>query len=106
ERVDEIRIETIVPIAKVDPVIRALRKAHPYEEPAFDLLQLAAAPEGLGAGRVGAIPEGATAEMLINLLKQELDLDRVLVAGPIDRVVTRAAVCAGSCGNFLDDAIS
>src|SRR3954463_3393352 len=37
ERSDEIRLETVVPIAKLETVIRALRQSHPYEEPAFDL---------------------------------------------------------------------
>ena len=47
------RLETVVPIAKVEAVVRALRQSHPYEEPAFDLNQLAAPPEGTGhrAGR-------------------------------------------------------
>src|SRR5438093_2955387 len=35
ERAEELRIETVVPISKVDAVIRAMRKVHPYEEPAF-----------------------------------------------------------------------
>jgi len=106
ERSDEIRLETVVPIARIESVIRALRKAHPYEEPAFDLNQLAAPPEGLGLGRVGKLPGEATAEMLINHLKRELDLEHVLVAGPTDRIVKRAACCAGACGNLLDDAIA
>ncbi|RYG84402.1 Nif3-like dinuclear metal center hexameric protein, partial [bacterium] len=44
ETVDEIRLETIVPAGKVDAVVAALRAAHPYEEPAFDLLVLRAPP--------------------------------------------------------------
>src|SRR6185369_13685568 len=30
---------------------------------------------------------------------------KVLIAGPLRGPVTRAACCAGSCGEFLDDAI-
>jgi len=37
--------------------------------------------------------------------KRELDIDHVLVAGDPTRLVKRAAVCAGACGNLLDDAI-
>src|SRR5262249_27250144 len=45
EKVDEIRLETILPITALPNVIKALRESHPYEEPAFDLNMLAAAPE-------------------------------------------------------------
>jgi len=40
ERVVELRVETICPDDKVDSVIKALRHAHPYEEPAIDLYEL------------------------------------------------------------------
>jgi dinuclear metal center YbgI/SA1388 family protein len=106
ERADEIRIETVVPIDRIEQVIRALKQAHPYEAPAFDLNQLAAPPEGMGTGRVGKLPGDVTGDMLINRIKRELAIDRVLVAGDITRLVKRAAVCAGACGNLLDDAIA
>jgi len=106
ERADEIRIETVVPIAKIESVIRALRQSHPYEEPAFDLNQLAAPPEAIGIGRIGKLPGEATADMLINRIKRELDIRHVLVAGDVTRSVRRAAVCAGSCGDLLDEVIA
>src|SRR4051794_34999182 len=105
ERAEEIRLETVVAIDRIDVVIRALKKSHPYEEPAFDQNQLAAPPEGLGIGRVGKLPGDVTAEMLINRIKRELEIDRVLVAGDVTRLIKRAAVCAGACGNLLDEAI-
>ena len=44
ERVQELRLETIYPVEVEAAVVRALRAAHPYEEPAFDLYPLAAPP--------------------------------------------------------------
>jgi hypothetical protein len=41
ERVSELRLETIYPVEREKEVVRALREAHPYEEPAFDLYTLA-----------------------------------------------------------------
>ena len=41
ERVPELRLETVYPAEREDEVVRALREAHPYEEPAFDLYPLA-----------------------------------------------------------------
>jgi hypothetical protein len=40
ERVAELRLETIFPVERQDEVIAAVRSAHPYEEPAFDIYEL------------------------------------------------------------------
>ena len=37
QTVAEYRVETVVPAEKLDAVIAALRRAHPYEEQAFDV---------------------------------------------------------------------
>jgi hypothetical protein len=42
ERVAELRLETVFPAEKQDAVIAALREAHPYEEPAFEIYDLVA----------------------------------------------------------------
>jgi hypothetical protein len=44
ERVAELRLETVYPVEREADVVRALREAHPYEEPAFDLYPLADPP--------------------------------------------------------------
>jgi structural hemagglutinin/hemolysin toxin protein RtxA len=41
ERVPELRVETIVPADRLPEVVAALARAHPYEEPAFDVYRLA-----------------------------------------------------------------
>jgi len=40
ERVLELRLETIYPEERHEEVVAALREAHPYEEPAFDVYPL------------------------------------------------------------------
>ncbi len=39
ERVRELRLETVFPVERQDDVLAALRRAHPYEEPAFDVYE-------------------------------------------------------------------
>jgi len=46
ERVRELRLETVFPAEQHDAVVAALRSAHPYEEPAFDIYQLVPDTEG------------------------------------------------------------
>ena len=44
ERVAELRLEIVYPVEREADVVRALRDAHPYEEPAFDLYALVEPP--------------------------------------------------------------
>ncbi len=44
ERVAEIRLETVYPAEQEADVVAALRSAHPYEEPVFDLYALLEPP--------------------------------------------------------------
>jgi dinuclear metal center YbgI/SA1388 family protein len=57
ETVVEARIEMVAPRGRRGAVVAALRAAHPYEEPAFDVLEEAALAAGTGLGRVGRLPE-------------------------------------------------
>jgi hypothetical protein len=41
EHVPELRLETVFPDEREDEIVAALRRAHPYEEPAFDVYVLA-----------------------------------------------------------------
>jgi hypothetical protein len=40
QRVTEYRVETVVPDEKLEGVLAALRRAHPYEEPAYDVYEV------------------------------------------------------------------
>jgi dinuclear metal center YbgI/SA1388 family protein len=106
QRVEEIRIETIVPLLKVGAVVAAMRKAHPYEEPAFDLNQLAAPPEGLGQGRVGEFKEPVDRAELVERIKRGMSIGHVLVAGPTAGSATKVACLAGAGGEHLKDALA
>jgi dinuclear metal center YbgI/SA1388 family protein len=105
EEAEELRLETVVPEGRVPEVVRALRGAHPYEEPAFDLVRLAPPPSGVGFGRVGTV-DAAPVSQLVERLKRGLGADHVLVVGSVDRTVSRVAVCVGSGGELLADAVA
>jgi dinuclear metal center YbgI/SA1388 family protein len=104
-RAPEVRLETVVPIASVAAVVRALRGAHPYEEPAFDLVRLAALPNHAGMGRVGELATPVPRAEIVERVKRELGLPSVLVAGPLEGQARRIAVCAGACGDLYKDAL-
>jgi dinuclear metal center YbgI/SA1388 family protein len=104
ETVDEIRLETLVPIARLEGVVAAMRRAHSYEEPAFDLVRLAPPPVRVGQGRVADVTETTLGE-LVSRLKTALGVRGLLVAGKLDASVRRVAVAAGAGGELLEDAI-
>ncbi len=105
EEVAELRLETVVPAGRLEGIVRALRAAHPYEEAAFDLVPLAAAPAARGFGCVGAVGQASVAQ-LVERVKSGLGVDAVLLAGASDRPIARAAVCAGSGADLVPDAIA
>ena len=54
ERVAETRVEMVLPRAARSAVVAALGAVHPYEEPAYDVYELAEQPGSTGIGRVGS----------------------------------------------------
>src|SRR5699024_7526278 len=55
EHVRELRVEMVAERRLRERVRSALYASHPYEEPAYDLLEPAAEPSGEGLGRVGEL---------------------------------------------------
>lgn len=106
ETVDERRVEILVPLDRVPSVIEALRRAHPYEEPAFEFQALVPRLLDIGIGRRGRLPSSITLEMVANLLRRALGVERLLIAGERDRMISRVAVCAGAGGELMDAAIT
>jgi len=102
-QVDETRIEMVLPRAARDEVIHALRTAHPYEEPAFDVFELASWPGDTGTGRVGELPTPVTLREFAATVASALPSTAVggRVAGDLSAVVRRVAVCGGAGDAYL-----
>jgi ribonuclease HI len=96
EKVDELRIEVVFPRRLRRRVTAAYVAAHPYEEPAFDVVPLENEIASLGLGRVGALPAPATLEALAAEVAAALRLPSVRYAGDGRREVRRVAVLPGS----------
>lgn len=105
-RVVEARVEMVAPRRRRAAVVAALRAAHPYEEPAFDVLELASWPGSTGIGRVGALREPTTLAAFAAVVAAALPATAqgVRFAGDPDGRVERVAVVGGS-GDSLFDAV-
>lgn len=106
ERPDEIRFETIVPADKLRGCIAAMKEAHPYEEPAFDCIKLFNPQERFGLGRIGRLARPATLGQIIKKIKRQTGASSFGIIGRENRLVKKAAVCAGYCGKIINAVIA
>lgn len=102
EKVQEVRFETLVPAEKLQAVVDAIRKTHPYEEPAFDIYKLFDYEGRFGLGRIGTLAEPMRLSRIIDRVKQRTGAKAVGLVGDQKRLVRKAAVCAGTCGEILN----
>jgi len=108
ETVEEYRIDMVCPAPLVDQVIAAMKKAHPYEETAYDIVPRRSPQLEIGVGRFGTVPEvpgeggprPPTLGEFLDEVKRVLGLGHVQYAGHLDRPIRRAGVACGAAGEL------
>ena len=107
EYVDEVRIEFIADRAQRTAVYRALVAAHPYEEPAFDVVETHVTdlnPEfATGLGRIGKLDTPMRFADFVQRVADRLPETEwgVRGTGDPDRIIETVAVASGSGDSFL-----
>jgi dinuclear metal center YbgI/SA1388 family protein len=103
ERVVEDRIEVVASIRVRQQVLAAMREAHPYEEPAFDVVALEPLPSSVGLGRIGSLPRPEPLSAVVSRVNEALPQTSwgVRAAGDPDAIVSRVAVCGGAGDSLL-----
>jgi dinuclear metal center YbgI/SA1388 family protein len=104
EDVAESRLEVVCPESAVDAVVAAMRLAHSYEEPAFDVYSLRPARSSLGDGRFGMINPMELREFA-GRVRAVLGCGPVQLVGNPQRAVGAVALACGAAGEFLKDAV-
>jgi putative NIF3 family GTP cyclohydrolase 1 type 2 len=94
----------VLPRSLRGAVVNALRQVHPYEEPAFDVFELADQPGSRGVGRIGQLREPMTLSEFADEVVLTLPPTAVgaRVAGDLHGEVSTVAVVGGS-GDFMLD---
>ena len=105
---DEIRVEFVARAADRRRIVEKLREAHPYEEPAFDVVQMADTRDldtATGLGRIGELEEPMTLSEFTQQVANALPETAwgVRAAGDPEQMVRRVAVSSGSGDSFLAD---
>jgi dinuclear metal center YbgI/SA1388 family protein len=102
EFVPEIRVEMVAARRLREDVRAAVLAAHPYEEPAYDVLEPAERASERGSGRVGALSTSMSLHDFAQHVTASLPAHHsaTRVAGDPSRTVSTVALCGGS-GDFL-----
>ncbi|MDH7598690.1 MAG: Nif3-like dinuclear metal center hexameric protein [Sedimentisphaerales bacterium] len=106
ERVQEVRLETVVKSEDLAAVIAAMRKAHPYQMPAFDVFRHYDPSARLGLGRLGRLAKPTPIGQILSRIKRTTGAKVAGIVNGRQRMISKAAVCAGACDRLFANAIA
>jgi dinuclear metal center YbgI/SA1388 family protein len=100
----ESRLEALIIKERLTAALQALKKAHPYEEPACDIYPVLNRGAVRGLGRIGVLPEPTTAGEYARLVKERLEAAGVRLVGDPAKRVQKVALCGGSGASLIHEA--
>jgi dinuclear metal center YbgI/SA1388 family protein len=106
ETVNEVRLEMVLPRAKLQAVTAAMKAVHPYEEVAYDIYRLENRNPNFGMGAIGELSKRVSLGSFLSKMKKLLNAEAVRYAGNLRQNVRRVAVCGGSGSDLLDEAMA
>lgn len=105
QTVPENKIEMIASSQNVSAVLSAIKRAHPYEEPAIDVFKLQNEIHGIddryGFGCIGDLPQTCTLGELIEKIKNVWKINSLRASGDVQTPISRLAILNGSGAKFL-----
>jgi dinuclear metal center YbgI/SA1388 family protein len=104
EEVAELRLEVLARKSDLPALTKALAAAHPYEEPAFDLLPVLNRGAVRGLGRLAVLPAPVPLAEFAARVKVQLGAAGARLVGDPARPVRKVALCGGSGASLLREA--
>lgn len=104
ERVKEISVEMLCHESRLDNVVNAMRKAHPYEVPAFDVFKNLAPVFPHFKGRIGNLESPLSPEDFAKTLCKKLNIKAVRMTAGKKRI-KRVAVMGGSGSQYFAEGL-
>lgn len=105
ENAEEARLEVLVDKWNLNKVIKAMIKAHPYEEVAYDVYPLMNSNVNYGFGAIGELKSPSDQENFLAHVCKSLKTNDLRFSGESDKI-KKVAVCGGSGSDLLNAAIS
>jgi dinuclear metal center YbgI/SA1388 family protein len=106
EKVNEIRLELIVDVWNLKNAINAIKKFHPYEEPAYDIYPLKNKNTNYGAGAIGELTNELSEKEFLRHVTTSLKTGRLKYCSAKGKLIKKVAVCGGSGSELLNNAIN
>ncbi|MDO8735748.1 MAG: Nif3-like dinuclear metal center hexameric protein [Thermoleophilia bacterium] len=101
EQTPEIRLELVFPSQKIDEVVRALKAAHSYEEPAYDIYPLETRHHNAGSGRIGELPAEVSLSDFASMLAEIFSMRGARFVGDPEMPVRNVALVPGSGAGYI-----
>ncbi len=105
EFVEEIKLETLVHSWKLKEVLNAVRKAHPYEEPAIDVYPLENENVNYGYGVLGELDSPESVSEFLSRVSKALKTPALKYCKGKSAKIKTVAVCGGSGADLIPAAI-
>ncbi|EFR96919.1 NIF3 domain protein, partial [Listeria ivanovii FSL F6-596] len=100
----EVKIEAVFPEHLTETITKAVRIAHPYEEPAMDVYRLENLVYKEGLGRIGTLPKKMGMIAFIDKLKTAFAVENVRFIGDLKTTVKKVAIIGGDGNKFIHKA--
>ena len=81
-------------------ILSALRSVHPYEEVAYDVVNVSNNHEKVGSGLIGELPEALDEIEFLGQLRERFKLKVIRHTPLLNKSINRVALCGGA-GSFL-----
>lgn len=102
----EARLEVILPAALGGRVVAAMLAAHPYEEVAYDLVNLANSQPGVGSGLVGELGGDMDEKEFLDFVREVFKVGVIRHTALRGERVRRVALCGGAGSFLISNALS
>ena len=106
QQVAETRVEVVFEQYKEKRVLKAFFETHPYQTPAYDLIQLTNTVAHIGSGMVGSLPQPMPEVAFLEHIKKQFGVKMVRHTALSNQKISKVAVCGGSGSTLLTNAIA
>lgn len=95
-RVPEARVEILLQSHQLNAAVSAMKKSHPYEEVAYEVIAIENKNQTKGMGQIGELEYPVAEEEFLELVKQNLQTECVRHSEITGRKIQKVAVLGGS----------
>lgn len=105
ETAREVKLEVIIDEWRLNTVLTAMKRVHPYEEVAYDIFTLKNENVNYGMGAEGELKRSLTLSEFLEFISTKLKADNLRYTPGRKGKIKTVAVCGGSCAELLGYAI-